>query len=98
MILAPSPETSSLPLGSRAKVSRAWSPPGLHGALLLQGADLLGVHGQRGRVDDLGLPVVVGELQGPIPLPVGFAHDGVGGVVLHFCCDPERTKSAMGTL
>ena len=40
----------------------AWSSPGLHGALLLQGSDLLGVHWQHGRVNDLGLPIVVGEL------------------------------------
>lgn len=37
-------------------------PPGLHGPLLLQGSDLLGVHWQCGGVDDPGLPAVVREL------------------------------------
>jgi hypothetical protein len=64
------------------------SPPGLHGSLLLERPDLLGVHGQGSCVDDFGLPVAVGELQSAIPLPVGLTDDGVGWVVLHFCRDP----------
>lgn len=67
--------------------------PGLHGPLLLQRSKLLRIHRQGGRVDDFGLPVAVGELQGAVPLPVRFADDGVGGVVLHFSCDPELTRS-----
>lgn len=35
--------------------------PGLHGPLLLQWPDLLGAHRQRGRVNDFGFSVVVGE-------------------------------------
>lgn len=66
--------------------------PGLHGPLLLQGSKLLRIHRQGGRVDDFGLPVAIGELQGAVPLPVRFADDGVGWVVLHFSCDPELMR------
>lgn len=63
--------------------------PGLHGPLLLQRSKLLRIHRQAGRVDDFGLPVAVGELQGAVPLAVRFADDGVGWVVFHFGCDSE---------
>lgn len=66
--------------------------PGLHGPLLLQGSKLLRIHRQGGCVDDFGLPVAVGELQGAIPLPMCFTDDGVGWVVFHFSCDPELMR------
>lgn len=73
--------------------------PGLHGPLLLQRSELLRVHRQGSRVNDFGLPVAVGELQGAVPFPVRFADNSVGWVVFHFGCDPEfmnETNEAKG--
>lgn len=75
--------------------------PGLHGPLFIQGSKPLRVDRQGGRIDDFGLPVAVGELQGAVPLPVCFADDGVGWVVFHFGCDPElmrRSSESKGRL
>lgn len=83
-------------LSARVQAAEQAAIPGLHGPLLLQRSKLLWIHRQGGRVDDFGLPVAVGELQGAVPFPVSFADDGVGWIVFHFCCDPVDFPTVEG--
>lgn len=77
---------------------RHWvpQPPRLHQTLPLHWPDLLLDDWQFGSVNHFGLATAVGELQCPIPLPLCFAHNGIGGVVFDLCCHPVHFPSVEG--
>lgn len=79
-----------------ARVGRLRPPlPGLRASLFLERSQLLPGDRELSRVDHFGFAAAVGELQGSVPLPLRFTHDGVGRVVLHLRSHSKTDKGAL---